>query len=198
MLGVGGVPSTGVAAVAVHVTGVTPTLGTYLEALGTGYPKRSSSTINLAKGSIVSKTPIVPVGPAGAVSVYNQQGSLNVVIDVQGWIAAPVPTVTPPSASALSAGVLTSTDGQQALRILTNANRYAMTTWWNHVYPSLKAAPMKSEAALISPDDVRRLTYSATAVSTVDSVRRLCMEAFSLATSIATGADDPAGTERRR
>jgi len=194
VLGVGGVPSTGVAAVVVHVTGVTPTLGTYLEAFGTGYPKRSSSTLNLAKGSIVSNTAIVPVGPAGAISVYNQQGSLNVVVDVQGWIAAPVLTVTPPSASALSAGALTSTDGQQAVSILTNANRYAMTTWWNDVYPSLIAAPMRSEAALISPDDVRRLTYSATTVSTVDSVRRLCMEAFSLATSIATGAYDPVGT----
>ena len=39
VLGVGGVPSTGVAAVVVHVTGVTPTLGTYLTAFGTGYPK---------------------------------------------------------------------------------------------------------------------------------------------------------------
>jgi hypothetical protein len=194
VLGAGGVPSTGVAAVVVHVTGVTPTLGTYLTASGTGYPAGSSSMLNLAQGSIASNTVIVPVGPAGAVSVYNEQGSLNVVADVQGWIAAPVLAVTPPSASALDAGALPSTDGQRALSILANANRYALTTWWRDVYPSLVGAPMKSAAAQISPDDVRGLTYSATTVSTVDSVRRLCMEAFSLATSIATGAYDPAGT----
>jgi hypothetical protein len=189
VLDVDGVPSTGVAAVVVHVTGVGPTVGTYLQAFGTGNPKRSSSTLNLNKGATVSNNAIVPVGPDGAVSVYNSQGSLNVVIDVQGWIAAPVLTVTPPLASALNAGPLTSADGKQALTILNNANRYAMTTWWNDVYPSLVRAPMHSQILL---DDVPALTISATTVNTGDNTRRLCMEAFSLAVSIATGAYNPA------
>jgi hypothetical protein len=189
VLGIGGVPSTGVAAVVVHVTGTGPTLGTYLQAFGTGNPKRSSSTLNLAKGSTVSNDAIVPVGPDGAVSVYSEQGSLNVVIDVQGWIAAPVLTVVPPLASALSAGPLTSASGQQALTILNNANRYAVTTWRNTIYPALVAAPMHSQ---ILPDDVPALSVSAASVNTGDNTRRLCMEAYSLAVSIATGAYNPA------
>ena len=64
VLGVGSVPSAGVAAVVVHVTGVAPTAPTYLNALATGYPHPAASVMNLAKGSTVSNTAIVPVGPA--------------------------------------------------------------------------------------------------------------------------------------
>ena len=68
VLGVGGVPSAGVAAVVVHVTGVAPTAGTDLKVLATGYPHSPGSTVNLAKGngSTVSNTAVVPVGPAAA------------------------------------------------------------------------------------------------------------------------------------
>jgi hypothetical protein len=43
-----------------------------------------------------------------------------VVVDVQGWIAAPVLTVTPQTAltSERTTSPLTSTDGEQALKIL--------------------------------------------------------------------------------
>jgi len=182
--------------VIVHVTGVSPTAGTYLTAFATGYPMPSTSSLNLPAATTLSTTTIVPVGPAGKVSVYNEQGSLNVLVDVQGWIAAPVLSVTPPAPAALglsAATPLTSTDGAQAATILTNANRYAMTTWWTNVEPALIGAPMKSE---ISPNDVHALTgtesrtangSAATTVNTTDSIRRLSMEAFSLATSIATG-----------
>jgi hypothetical protein len=194
VIGVGGVPTSGVAAVVMHVTGVGPNTSTYLEGFGTGYPRRTSSTLNLAKGSTASNNVIVPIGPDGAVSVFNDSGSINVVVDVQGWIAAPTLTVTAPLASALSAGPLpsTDTDGEQALTILNNANRYAMTTWWNDVYPSLAGTTMRSE---ISPDDVSALStdaISASTVNTTDNTRRLCMEAFSMAVSIATGAYNPA------
>ncbi len=199
VLGVGGVPKTGVAAVVVHVTGLSPTMATYLTAFATGYPTPSTSVLNLSKGaSSVSTTTIVPVGPEGKVTIRNEQGSLNVLLDVQGWIAAPVLTVVPPQASALglsSATPLTTADGAQAEAILTNANRYAMTTWKNKVYPAVVGAPMKSE---ILPNDVNALTgteaetaSAAASVNTTDSVRRLSMEAFSLATSIATGAYNP-------
>jgi hypothetical protein len=191
VLGVGGVPPAGVAAVVVHVTGVKPTAPTYLTAFAAGYPRPAGSTLNLGAGNTVSNTAIVPVGPAGAVTVYNHSGSLNVVLDVQGWIASPVLTVVPPLPSALSAGPLTSSDGKRARSILTNANRYAMTTWWKDVYPSLVAAPMRT-GVVPGPGEVPSLMYSAASVNATDSVRRLSMEAFSLATSIGTGAYNPA------
>jgi hypothetical protein len=191
VLGVGGVPSAGVAAVVVHVTGVNATAPTYLTAFATGYPKPGSSTVNLGAGGTVSNTAIVPVGPAGAVTVYNDRGSLNLVLDVQGWIASPVLTVVAPLPSALRAGPLASSDGKRARSILINANRYAMTTWWNDVYPSLVAARMRTTVTP-GPGEVPSLMFSAANVDTTDSVRRLSMEAFSLATSIATGAYNPA------
>jgi hypothetical protein len=197
VLGVAGVPATGVAAVIVHVTGVNPTSGTYLRAMATGYPTPPTSVLNLTAGTVVSATTIVPVGPAGAVNIYNNQGSLNVLVDVQGWIAAPVLSVTPPAASSLGLAAttpLTTTDGAQTATILTNANRYAVTTWMKTIEPALVGAPIKSE---ISPDNVAALTSTsslvpanspaATTVNTTDNVRRLSMEAFSLATSLSTG-----------
>ena len=136
----------------------------------------------------------MPVGPDGAVSLFNEQGSLNVALDVQGWIAAPVLTVTPPLASALKAGPLTSTDGRPALAILNNANRYAMTTWWNDVYPALIAAPMHSE---ISPDDVAALSINSAEARPPQSTRvttrgGCAWRRSDLAVSIATGAYNPA------
>lgn len=206
VLGVGGVPSSGVAAVVVHVTGVTPSTGTYLQAFATGYPTPSTSVLNIPQGATVSTTTIVPVGPAGKVTIHNANGSLNVVADIQGWVAAPALTVTAPLTSALSAGALTTPDGAQATTILDEANRYAVTTWRTSIEPALIGTPMKSEV-MLSPDDVKALTGTkpetamvpqsagaAATVNTTDSVRRLCMESLSLATSISTGAyNSPAG-----
>jgi hypothetical protein len=189
--GVGGVPAAGVAGVIVHVTGVSPSpTGTNLTVLGTGFPRPVSTILNLPAHATVSNTAIVPVGSAGSITIVNPGASLNLVIDVQGWIAAPVLTVVPPPTARLGAGALTSADGKRARAILTNANRYAMTTWWNTVYPHLIAAPMTS-AAMPSVDDVTQLTFSPSTVQSVDAVRRLAMEAYSLATSISTGAYNP-------
>jgi hypothetical protein len=124
----------------------------------------------------------------------NQQGSVNVLLDVQGWIAAPVLTVTPPLASALNGSSPSSTDGQQAQAILDNANKYAMTTWWNSVYPSLAAAPMKSQSVPDSPSAIGITPAAASAVNTSDNTRRMCMEAYSLAVSLTTGAYNPAAS----
>src|SRR5262249_7353437 len=118
VLGVGGVPSTGVAGVIVHVTGVSPSpTRTNLTALGTGFPRPVSTMLNVPTHATVSNTTLVPVGSAGAITIYNPGASLNLVIDVQGWVAAPVLTVVPPAASALGAGALTSADGKRALSI---------------------------------------------------------------------------------
>jgi hypothetical protein len=193
VLGVGGVPSAGVAAVLVHLTATSSTNTTYLEAYGTGLPRRSSSTLNMGPGNTVSNTALVPVGTAGEVGVYNEWGNVQVTLDVEGWVAAPALNVVAPTASAAGAGTLTSPDGKIAASVLNNANKYALTTWWNTIYPSLAGADTTS-AAVIASDDVPALAYSAATVNATDAVRRLAMEAFSLATSISTGAYNPTAT----
>jgi hypothetical protein len=193
VLGAGGVPLTGVAAVVVHITAINPTNpATYLTVLANGYPKPVTSVVNPVPGA-TSNTAIVPVGPTGSINVYNYSGTIDATVDVQGWIAAPVLTVTPPSPAALGAGAtLTSADGELAQQILDNANKYALTTWWTTVYPALVGSNLTS-AAQISPDDVADLSgpvapsVTGSAVDVRDATRRLSMEAYSLATSISTG-----------
>lgn len=180
VLGVGGVPSTGVAGVILHVTAVNPSATTYFRVFpsGTREPNANPAMVDAQQGTIASNTVVVPVGPSGDVSIHNISGNANAVVDVQGWIAAPTLTVTPPSTSALQAGALTAADSVRAKEILTNANKYAMTTWWNNVAPTLLTNPLTVNAQGDSQDTVRRLS----------------MEAFSLSTAISTGAYDETAT----
>lgn len=182
VVGLAGVPSTGAAAVVLHVTAVgATTVGTYFKVFASGYTENNvitnASMLNEPVGVTVSNTIVVPVGANGAVSLYNDAGNPNAVVDVEGWLAAPVLSVTPPLASAFSGGPLTSADGVRATAILRNSTRYAVTTWWSSVAPALLTGPMTNAAA-----------------STTGAVRRLSMQAYGLATALATGAYDPADT----
>jgi hypothetical protein len=182
--GVGGVPSSGVAGVVAHVTAVSPSAGTYLNVFPSGYALPVASALNVNANAVASNTIVLPVGANGDISIHNYTSNPNVIVDIQGWIAAPVLTVTPPLTAALNAGgALTTSDGQRAQTILTNANLYAMTTWWNSVAPQLLAAPMTNATA-----------FQPNGTATTDVIRRLSSEAYSLATAISTGTYDPAAT----
>ncbi len=194
VLGVGGTPSSGVAAVIAHVAAVNPAVGTYLNVFPSGYPQSGelppgdtqmiSSALNVNANTIASNTVIVPVGANGDISIHNYTSNPNVVVDIEGWIAAPVLNVTAPLASTLSTGgALATSDGQRAQAILANANLYAMTTWWNTVAPQLLAAPMTNATA-----------FQPNGTAATDVIRRLSSEAYSLAAAISTGAYDPATT----
>jgi hypothetical protein len=86
-------------------------------------------------------------------------------------------TVTPPDPAKLT-GTVTSDAGKQAAAILTNANKYAMTTWWNTVAPGLLSEPLTN--------------YEDDRVDPV--IRRVGSEAYSLATALTSGAYDPNAT----
>ena len=178
VLGVGGMPSTGVSAVILHVTAVYPSVRGYFRVWTSGMVEPQTSTVNFAAGKIVSSTAVVPVESSGAVSLKNMSGTANAVVDIQGWISAPQLSVTPPLTSALQGSPLTAPDSVRAEQILANADKYAMTTWWNGEAQTLLADPLTSSAQS-DPED---------------TVRRLSMEAFSLSTAIATGAYDPSVT----
>ena len=82
----GGVGSTGVvAAVAVNVTVVSPTASNFLTVYPTGTPIPVASNINFVAGQTIPNMAIVKVGVGGKITVYNEQGSTDVVIDVVGW-----------------------------------------------------------------------------------------------------------------
>jgi hypothetical protein len=87
--GVGGVPSSGPVAVVANVIAVSGSSGTYL----TVYPADSSSTpnasdLNANAGENIPNLVIVKLSaasPAGEVDVYNSLGTINMVMDIEGW-----------------------------------------------------------------------------------------------------------------
>jgi hypothetical protein len=86
----GGVPAVGAAnpalAMIANLTAVAPTAATYV----TIYPANLSrppvaSDINVSSGEVLPNLAVVELDGNGAVDVYNAAGSINVVIDVEGW-----------------------------------------------------------------------------------------------------------------
>jgi RHS repeat-associated protein len=86
VLGVGGVPSSGVSAVALNVAAVGPTASNYVSVWPAGQPRPDpGSTLNTTAGVDIASFAQVKVGTGGQISVYNQAGSINLVLDVEGY-----------------------------------------------------------------------------------------------------------------
>jgi hypothetical protein len=83
--GRGGVPSAGVSAAVLNLTGILPTRGTFLTAYPAGATRPTASTLNLAAGQIRANLVTVPVSSTGKVSVYNYHGSIDIAADVLGF-----------------------------------------------------------------------------------------------------------------
>jgi len=85
--GRGGVPSSGAGAVAMNVTATDGTASSYLTVFPTGVSRPTASNLNFVAGQTIPNMVIVPIGDGGTVSVYNSNGSTDVVVDVLGWFA---------------------------------------------------------------------------------------------------------------
>ena len=83
--GVGGIPSSGVSAVALNVTAAEPTDSSYLTAWPAGSSKPLASNLNFVRGQTVPNRVMVQVGTGGQVSLFNFFGMADVVVDVNGW-----------------------------------------------------------------------------------------------------------------
>jgi hypothetical protein len=85
--GLGGVPSSGVAAVVLNVTVTAPTAAGYLTVWADGATMPTTSNLDFSKGETIPNLVIVPVGADGKVDFFNSSGNVQVVADVTGWIA---------------------------------------------------------------------------------------------------------------
>ncbi len=85
VVGRGGVPASGVGAVALNVTATNPTIGSFLTVYPAGAERPLASNLNYELGQTVPNMVIVPVGANGQISIYNNSGSVDVVVDVLGW-----------------------------------------------------------------------------------------------------------------
>ncbi|MDQ6713502.1 MAG: hypothetical protein M3Z28_10005, partial [Candidatus Dormibacteraeota bacterium] len=83
--GRGGVPATGVSAVALNVTVTNPTSDSYLTIYPAGTALPLASNLNFPAGATVPNRVVVKLGVGGQISIFNGYGATNVVVDVNGW-----------------------------------------------------------------------------------------------------------------
>jgi outer membrane protein assembly factor BamB len=83
--GAGGVPATGVSAAVLNVTVTNTTAASFLTVWPQGAARPTASNLNWGAGQTVPNRVIVPVSATGKVSVYNQFGTTDVIVDVSGY-----------------------------------------------------------------------------------------------------------------
>jgi uncharacterized protein (DUF1501 family) len=85
LTGVGGVPGSGVSAVLMNVTVVSPSMGTYI----TVYPNTSArplaANLNAEAGQVIPNMVIGRLGTDGHVAIYNNSGDVDIVADLMGY-----------------------------------------------------------------------------------------------------------------
>ncbi|GAB4069328.1 hypothetical protein GCM10028777_30850 [Angustibacter speluncae] len=88
-----GVPASGVSAVVLNVTGVSSTAGTWVTAYPGGEAVPATSQLNVEPGHTRANQVVVAVGAGGLVDLRNAVGTVDLVVDVQGYYS----TVTGPA-----------------------------------------------------------------------------------------------------
>ena len=78
----GAVPH-GAKAVVINLTAVAPTASTYLSVYPVSRPQ--ASDLNPAAGQVKPNLVVATLSPNGAITVYNNTGSVNIIVDVLGW-----------------------------------------------------------------------------------------------------------------
>ncbi|MFC7491392.1 hypothetical protein, partial [Knoellia alttitudinis] len=85
VLGVGGVPTTGVKAVSLNVTAAGPTATGWLTTYPSDVARPSTSTVNYLRGGATSNSILVKVGADGRVALYTSATS-NLIADISGYV----------------------------------------------------------------------------------------------------------------
>jgi hypothetical protein len=89
---VAGTVPVGAAAAVLNVTAVDPTAAGFLTVFPAGTTMPTVSNLNFAAGTIVPNLVTVGLSATGAVSIYLNTGSTNVVVDVEGYYTSTVTT----------------------------------------------------------------------------------------------------------
>jgi len=80
-----GVPSEATAVV-VDLTGLAPARKTWLRAYAWGQSASRGTALRVAKGDVRGNLVVVPLGPNGAIAIENARGSVQVRVDVYGYL----------------------------------------------------------------------------------------------------------------
>ena len=82
--GLAGVPS-GATAVAINLTGVSPSAQTFLTVYPNALPNPLVSDLNEGPGDVRANMVVATLSSSGTFTIYNAAGSMDVVVDVLGW-----------------------------------------------------------------------------------------------------------------
>ena len=80
---------TGSVAVVINVTEVNGTANSLLTVYPTGTPQPTASNLNFNANTVTPNLVTVALGGGGQISIYNSVGSVNVLVDVEGYFAQP-------------------------------------------------------------------------------------------------------------
>ncbi|MBE1605586.1 DNRLRE domain-containing protein [Actinopolymorpha pittospori] len=83
--GLGGVPTSGVSAVAVNLTVDNTTVNTSVQAFPSGGSQPGVSTLQASAGQIASALAQVKLGAGGKISVFANLGQMRLIVDVEGY-----------------------------------------------------------------------------------------------------------------
>ena len=83
--GIGGVPSSGVTAVALNVTATGPTTESYFTIWPKGDTRPVASSLNWSPGKTVPNLVVMKPGTGGKVNVWNESGEVHAIADVVGY-----------------------------------------------------------------------------------------------------------------
>lgn len=88
IIGRGGVPATvdSVAAVVLNVTVTGSSAPSFLTAFPSGTNRPNASNLNFAAGQTIPNLVVVRLGADGAIALFNNTGSVHVVVDILGWM----------------------------------------------------------------------------------------------------------------
>ena len=89
--GVGGIPSSGIAAAMINVTVTNTTAPSFLTVYPTGFQRPNTSNLNWTAGKTIANLVAVAIGDSGDVTVFNAAGLTDVILDLEGWISTPGP-----------------------------------------------------------------------------------------------------------
>ncbi|TXI55293.1 MAG: hypothetical protein E6Q57_01215 [Mycobacterium sp.] len=82
----GGIPAAGVGSVVLNVTAVGATGPGHVRVWPTGSPMPTASTLNYPGGTNVPNLVIAKLGSLGRVSLYASAGTVNLIVDVMGYL----------------------------------------------------------------------------------------------------------------
>ena len=88
---IGSIPSVGVKAVLLNVTALNQTAGSFLRVGTSSY--NVTSNLNWVGSKIVPNAVVSDVSTAGTIDIYNNNGAVDIVIDVMGYFEDPGTTV---------------------------------------------------------------------------------------------------------